>query len=250
MNDKRLRIPQVASLPTSGDDDSIRGQMRMSDVAGETTIMVCTTGDNQSVSTATILGVVYTSVASGDAGEDVSVEYVVGGIAAPAITVVDSAITVTATVAATGITISDAIEASAEASALVTVSAGDSTILAAVSQTYLSGGAGTKAEETYNTSLVVTAAASGRVGNTITVTIVEDAAAAYTTAAVARNTYDITITGTAAATTAEMAAAMNNNSNVSKLVSAVGSTETLVAAASAPLAGGISLSIWTSMAVA
>ena len=251
LNEKRNRIPLVATLPVDGDDNGIRGQMRMAANASDGVIEVCTVSDQDvqsvlSVDTTASGTMDYTSVGIGDASEDITITHAVGGSAVPVVTVVGSAITVTGddgvTTAAQIIT---AIEGSAAASALVTVVSNSGTTIEAASVANMAGGAGTKAAQTFNTDLVLTALSSGRAGNDITLTIVD---VTGSNLVVTVSGKAITITGDTANVahdTTAMVAAINNSTRANKLVVASGgSGQDIVAAGSAPLINGASLAVW------
>ena len=255
LNEKRNRIPLVAVLPLTGADNSIRGQLRMSDVNGETTINVCTTGGGVLASTlshvfAAADSVTYTSVAVGDAGALVSVEHKIGGTgAAPTVTVVGYAIVVTGDAAATtNNDIVTAIEASAAASALVTVAAvgviGD--FIAVDAATNLTGGERVAATDVTN-DITITANEPGLVGNDITIAIID--VALHVGASVVVTGTDIVVTTDAGvATNQDVFTALDANRASRKLVTATGTGgTTVVAQAETALTGGLSRSVWVEL---
>ena len=261
LNENRNRIPLVEVLPVDGDDEGIRGQLRMNEVNGDTTIAICITGDEDAVSTLTVDpgvngndAVIYTSIPVGAEGTAITIEHLLDS-GAELITVIGSAITVHGIIGGattTATQVADAINLHAEASLLVSAVAEGTGggFIAVAAAAPLAGGTGVFASQTFNVDLVVTAVADGRAGNDIEITIIDTTGAQYVVATAVSDT-SIVITGDSAVhTTANMASAMNSNNNVAQLVSAVGSTTSLAAAAAAPLVGGASLALWGSLTVA
>ena len=248
-NENRMRVPQVATLPSNGDDGGIRGQMRMIDTEGDVSILVCTTSDgglpSALVVTAGTGNFTYTSVALGDDGALVSIEHVVSAAVTPAeVTVTGNAIVVTADAAAHA-TVVASIEASAEASALVTVVDNASSAFAVAAAANLTGGERTFATVTLD-NVVYTAVIPGSAGNDITIVRVDDVLATEPTVTVDGTT--ITITEKVGEVN-DVAAAVNAVRLARRLVTAVGVADAFAAGSDA-LTGGSTTALWTAMAVA
>ena len=150
LNENRNRVPQVATLPVTGDIGGIRGQMRMEeDVAGGV-IAVCVVSDdivsrvNATVTVNTDLTL--TAVDAGIAGNAITIAVVdvvstVGAVVAEGATATDIIVTLDAADAAnTNQTIIDAINASEFASKLVVASGAGVTDAVAVAETPLATG--------------------------------------------------------------------------------------------------------------
>ena len=258
LNEKRNRIPLVAVLPVSGDDDSIRGQMRMTADGTTADAVLCLrtdSGDTKSVVTigAGDAAVTFTSKLAGVLGNAITVAFTDngdGGIAVASAT--GTAITVTGDITTTPTADANevvaAILADADSLALVSaVAGGDGTgAIAITGATNLADGAGVIATETFNTDLVLTALETGSAGNDITLEIVSTTGAGLRVVVSGKA---ILVTGDAAVhDTADMVLAINASSLASKLVIASGgSAQVLATEAETPLAGGASNSIWAVM---
>lgn len=260
LNEKRNRIPLVAVLPDDGDDNGIRGQMRMAADAVDGVVQVCVRSDEHTASALTIgagtAAVTYTSIAIGDEGELVNVTHIdPGGDAPLSVVVVGFAITVnleyaTGAVVSTAREVRDAVIASTDAAALVVATddgTGAGTAVAAVTAN-LSGGAGDKATvATVNTDITLTAVSSGTAGNDISITIVNGGAGSGLSVSVSGNA--ITVTGdTAAHDTTDIQNAINASSLASRLVVATdGDATALTGVGETFLTGGLSTALWLTL---
>ncbi len=170
LNENRNRIPLIAVAPVDG-TPGIRGQMRMIETAGDTTMHVCTVTDEVVVSTGALTigagtntDVVYTAVAVGNSGNLITAEHVdsVNNLEPLAVVVVGNAITVTletdvsSVVVSTAGEVAVAILANINASALVTVVAsGDGLGVASVASVANLVGGGLAANSIWKTMPLV-----------------------------------------------------------------------------------------------
>jgi len=151
LNENRNRVPQVAVLPVTGDNNGIRGQMRMVDGATDGVIAVCTVGDDvvsRIAATITLnTDLILTAVVPGSTGNDITLEVVdvvstVGAVVTEGATPNNIVVTLdAANVANTNQTIIDAINASAFAKKLVVASGAGTTDAIAIAETNLAAGA-------------------------------------------------------------------------------------------------------------